>query len=61
MTGSAARARAYQLFSQALEYEGELREQFLVRECRGDVVLRAEIDALLRLALRDEAANRAGQ
>jgi hypothetical protein len=59
LTGSAARARAYRLFSQALEYAGELREQFLVRECRGDLVLRAEIDALLRLALHDETATRA--
>ena len=59
MTGSAARARAYRLFSQALEYQGELREQFLLRECRGDSAFRAEIDALLRLAQHDETATRA--
>jgi len=59
LTGSAARALAYRLFSQALDYEGELREQFLARECRGDPALRAEIDALLRLAQHNETATRA--
>ena len=56
--GSAARARAYRLFSQALEYEGELREQFLLRECGDDSALRVEIEALLRLAHHDEATTR---
>jgi eukaryotic-like serine/threonine-protein kinase len=50
------RARAYQLFAAALDCEGDLREQFLARECGADFKLRAEVDALLLIATRDAAA-----
>jgi eukaryotic-like serine/threonine-protein kinase len=56
VAGSGDRARAYQLFAEALDYEGELREQFLMRACGADVKFRAEVDALLRIATRDTAA-----
>jgi eukaryotic-like serine/threonine-protein kinase len=39
-----------------LGYEGELREQFLVRECGSDDQCRAEVDALLHIATHDTAA-----
>jgi eukaryotic-like serine/threonine-protein kinase len=53
--GGGDRARAYQLFAEALEYEGELREQFLTRECGADLQCRAEVDALLLIAAGDTA------
>jgi eukaryotic-like serine/threonine-protein kinase len=56
VTGGGDRARAYQLFADALDYEGELREQFLTRECGADLRFRAEVDALLLIATRDTAA-----
>jgi tetratricopeptide (TPR) repeat protein len=56
VTGAELRARAYQLFAAALDCEGELREQFLLRECGGDVEFRAEVDALLLIATRDATA-----
>ncbi len=49
-------ARAYRLFAEALDYEGELREQFLARECGADPAFRAEVDALLAIATRDQTA-----
>ncbi len=55
VTGRGDRARAYQLFAQALDFEGELREQFLTRECGTDLEFRAEVDALLLIAVRDNA------
>jgi tetratricopeptide (TPR) repeat protein len=55
VTGGGDRARAYQLFAQALDHEGELREQFLTRECGADLKFRAEVDALLLIATRDTA------
>jgi predicted Ser/Thr protein kinase len=59
VTGAGDRARAYRLFAEALEHQGELREQFLLRECQGDAALRGEVDALLQLVLSDETATRA--
>ncbi len=56
ITGGGDELRAYQLFAEALDYEGELREQFLRRECGADAACRAEIDALLMIATRDAAA-----
>jgi eukaryotic-like serine/threonine-protein kinase len=56
VAGVADRARAYQLFSRALDYEGEAREQFLIRECGADPQFRAEVDALLLIAADDTAA-----
>lgn len=56
VTGGGDRARAYQLFAEALDYENELREQFLTRECGADLTFRAEVDALLLIATRDAAA-----
>jgi serine/threonine-protein kinase len=44
------------LFAEALDYEGELREQFLARVCGADLQVRSEIDALLRIATHDIAA-----
>ena len=55
VTGGGDRARAYQLFAEALDREGELREQFLTRECGADFKFRAEVDALLLIATRDTA------
>jgi eukaryotic-like serine/threonine-protein kinase len=55
LAGSGDRARAYQLFAEALDYEGELREQFLTHECGADLEFRAEVDALLNIATRDIA------
>jgi eukaryotic-like serine/threonine-protein kinase len=55
LAGGGDRARAYQLFAEALDYEGELREQFLTRECGADFEFRAEVDALLNIATRDTA------
>jgi tetratricopeptide (TPR) repeat protein/predicted Ser/Thr protein kinase len=56
ITGGGDQLRAYRLFAEALDYEGELREQFLRRECGSDVACRAEIDALLMIATRDAPA-----
>jgi tetratricopeptide (TPR) repeat protein/predicted Ser/Thr protein kinase len=56
LTGRNDRARAYRLFVEALVLEGELREQFLTRECGPDPKLRAEVDALLMFANGDGAA-----
>lgn len=56
MTGGGDQARAYRLFAEALDHEGEAREQFLLRECGDDAQFRAEVDALLRIASRDSAA-----
>jgi hypothetical protein len=53
------RARAYQLFTEALDCAAEAREQFLTRECGADLELRAEVDALLLIATRDIAATSA--
>jgi hypothetical protein len=50
------RARACQLFTEALDQVAEAREQFLTRECRADLKLRAEVDALLLIATPDIAA-----
>jgi tetratricopeptide (TPR) repeat protein/predicted Ser/Thr protein kinase len=55
LTGGGDRARAYQLFAEALDYSEELREEFLVRECGTDLRFRAEVDALLLIATRDTA------
>jgi eukaryotic-like serine/threonine-protein kinase len=55
VTGGGDRARAYQLFSEALDVDHESREQFLARECGADTQLRAEVDALLRIATHDTA------
>jgi len=55
MTGGGDSARAYQLFAEALDFEGEQREQFLTRECGADLEFRAEVDALLVIATRDIA------
>jgi tetratricopeptide (TPR) repeat protein len=55
VAGGGDRARAYQLFAEALDYEGELREQFLTRECGAEMEFRAEVDALLMIATRDVA------
>jgi len=43
--GEAGRARAYQVFADALDYQAGLREEFLARECDGDAAFRAEVDA----------------
>jgi serine/threonine-protein kinase len=56
VSGGDNRARAYQLFAAALDFEGELREQFLMHECGLDGEFRAEVDALLLIAARDAAA-----
>ena len=56
VVGDGDRARAYQMFVEALGYEGEAREQFLTRECGADLEFRAEVDALLLIAIRDIAA-----
>ena len=48
MTGGGDSARAYQLFAESLDFEGEQREQFLTRECGADLEFRAEVDALLQ-------------
>ena len=56
VTGAERRARAYQLFAAALDYEAELREQFLTRECGADLTFRGEVDALLLIATRDTDA-----
>jgi hypothetical protein len=53
VAGGGDRARAYRLFAEALNFEGEWREQFLTRECGDDPQLRAEVDALLLMATRD--------
>jgi tetratricopeptide (TPR) repeat protein len=55
LNGGSDRARAYQLFAEALDYPEELREQFLTRECGADLKFRAEVDALLLIATRDTA------
>ena len=55
-TGDAERARAYQVFADALDYQAGLREEFLARECNGDAAFRAEVDALILLATADIAA-----
>jgi eukaryotic-like serine/threonine-protein kinase len=55
LAGGGDRARAYRLFAEALDYEHESREQFLVRACGGDAHFRAEVDALLLIATRDAA------
>ena len=49
------RARAYQLFVAALDLQDAQRDPFLVRECGSDLALRAEVDALLRIATQDTA------
>lgn len=56
ISGGGDQPRAYQIFAEALDFEGELREQFLGRECGADAALRAEIDALLMIATQDAAA-----
>jgi tetratricopeptide (TPR) repeat protein len=56
VAGGGDRARAYQLFAEALNYEGASREQFLTHECAADPALRAEVDALLLIAVGDTAA-----
>jgi serine/threonine protein kinase len=53
------RVRAYRLFSEALQREAEAREEFLAQACRGDAKIRSEVEALLQVALRDEAATTA--
>ena len=55
LTGADKRARAYHLFAEALDHQGEARDQFLLRECGGDLALRAEIDSLLLIATREIA------
>ncbi len=55
VTGGGGRARTYRLFAEALDRPGELRDEFLTRECGGDLALRAEVDALLRIAATDAA------
>ncbi len=42
--------RAYRLFGDALDYEGDARARFLARECGADTGLRSEVDALLAIA-----------
>ncbi len=54
--GDAGRARAYQVFADALDYQAGVREEFLARECDGDGAFRAEVDALILLATADSAA-----
>jgi tetratricopeptide (TPR) repeat protein/predicted Ser/Thr protein kinase len=56
VAGGGDRAHAYQLFAEALDYEGELREEFLTRECGADLKFRGEVDALLLIATRDTDA-----
>ena len=56
VSGSGDRARVYQLFAKALDYEAEAREKFLTRECGADLKLRAEVDALLLTAIGDTTA-----
>jgi eukaryotic-like serine/threonine-protein kinase len=56
VAGGGDRARAYQLFAEALDYEGELREEFLTRECGADLKFRGEVDALLLIATHDTDA-----
>jgi eukaryotic-like serine/threonine-protein kinase len=53
IAGGGDQARAYRLFVEALDHDGELREQFLTRECGADLEFRAEVDALLLIATRD--------
>jgi hypothetical protein len=36
----AGRARAYQVFADALDYQAGPREEFLARECNGDATFR---------------------
>jgi tetratricopeptide (TPR) repeat protein len=55
MTASADRARAYRIFSEALERETDRRQEFLQQECGGDAALQAEVQALLNAAGRDDA------
>jgi eukaryotic-like serine/threonine-protein kinase len=59
LSGRAERARAYRVFFDALDYQAGQREPFLERECQGDAALRAEVDALLSMAARDEAVTAA--
>jgi eukaryotic-like serine/threonine-protein kinase len=56
VSGGGDRARVYQLFAKALDYEAEARERFLSRECGADLKLRAEVDALLLIAISDTTA-----
>jgi tetratricopeptide (TPR) repeat protein len=55
LNGGSDRARAYQLFAEALDYSEDLREQFLAQQCGADLKFRAEVDALLLIATRDSA------
>jgi eukaryotic-like serine/threonine-protein kinase len=50
MRTPADRARAYRIFSDALERTAAELEQFLERACQGDATCRAEVEALLRVA-----------
>jgi eukaryotic-like serine/threonine-protein kinase len=47
------RARAYGLFTQALELQAEERAAFLQEQCGNDDLLRAEVEGLLGVALRE--------
>ncbi len=55
VTGGVDRAQVYRLFAEALDRAGEVREQFLRRECGDDARIRAEVDALLLIAGKDTA------
>jgi tetratricopeptide (TPR) repeat protein/predicted Ser/Thr protein kinase len=49
------KARAYRLFSEALELEPKDRDAFLADRCCADPALRADVDELLQIAAEDRA------
>lgn len=53
------RARAYRLFSEAFELDPAARGTFLADRCAADPELRADVDALLRIASADLASTSA--
>jgi serine/threonine-protein kinase len=49
------RARVFRVFLEALDVDPELRDRFLGQQCQGNEAIRTEVEALLQVAMRDEA------
>ncbi len=56
MNGPVDRAQVFRVFLQALEVDPPSREPFLAHHCAGDASVRAEVDALLQVAMGDQAS-----
>jgi serine/threonine-protein kinase len=49
------RARVFRVFLEALDVDPESRDWFLGQQCQGNEAIRAEVEELLQVAMRDEA------